>query len=84
MMTVRAEWCVCWGRRAGDGIDGMVCVVGGDAGLGYWEHELSRGDAAGQGGTRESTNGDSEEMTPGEPQTVKFERSRRPIKFKWI
>lgn len=29
MMTVTAEWCVLRGG-AGDGIDGMVCVVGGE------------------------------------------------------
>ena len=85
MMIVRAEWCVCWEGGLEMGL--MVqCVCGGvaDAGLGYWEHELRRGDAAGQGGTRESTNGDSEGLTPEEPQTAKFERSRRPTKFKWI
>ena len=50
MMIVRAEWCVCWGGGLEMGL--MVqCVCGGvaDAGLGYWEHELRRGDAAGQG-----------------------------------
>ena len=74
MIIVKAEWrglamglMVCWGCRGY-----RAWILGGG--------EPKRGDAAGQGSTGGSMNGDSEKPTPGEPQTVKFERPRRPIK----